>query len=88
LRIGDTARGAENAKKLIALPPDAAEHSQLLKDHRPGNNGEEKQDCENNARDQSCLVKNAGEISRKNRREQKNDVLLTENRNFSGRLKT
>ena len=88
MRIGDTARGAENAKKLIALPPDAAEHSQLLKNHGPGDNGEEQENAEHNARDQSRLGENAGDIGRKNSCEEKNDALLSDYRNFSGRLKT
>src|SRR5215467_5258453 len=87
LGIGHAPRGAKNSKKLIALPADAPEHSQLLKNHGPGDDGEEKKKSQDAARDPSRLRKNTGEISRKNRCEQKNDVLLSENRNFSGRLK-
>ena len=88
MRIGNSPSGAENAKELIALPADAAKHSQLLKNHGPGDNGEEQEDAENNARDQSRLGENAGDISRKNRCEEKNDSLLSEGKIFCGRLKT
>src|SRR6266403_656091 len=87
LRVRDSARGAKNTKKLVALPPDAAENPQLLQNHGPGNDGKEQQQQENNARNQASLLEDFKEIGDKNRGEQKNDVPLSENRNFSGPLK-
>src|SRR6266566_4935944 len=87
LRIGDAPGGAENAQELVAFPPDAAEHPQLLQNHGPGNNGKEKQKQENDTRNQTGLLENLKEISDKNRSEQKNDVPLSGNEIFSGRSK-
>src|SRR5437879_1604038 len=77
----------ENAKEFVAFPPDAAEHPELLQDHGPGNDGKEKQEQEDDARNQTSLLENFKEIGDKNRGEQKNDVPLSENKIFSGRSK-
>jgi hypothetical protein len=80
LRIGDTACGAENAEKLIALPANSAEDSQLLKNHRPGNDGKNQKKPQDSARDPAGLFENLEKIGGKNRCEQKNDLPLSENR--------
>jgi len=80
LRVRNAARGAEDAKKLIALPANAAEDSQLLENHRPGNDGEHQEERQNSARDPAGLFENLEEIGDKNRCEQKNDVPLSENK--------
>ena len=84
MRVRDAARGAEDAQEFVTLPPDAAEHPQLLQDHGPGNDGKEKQKQENDARNQAGLLENVKEIGDKNRGEQKNDVPLSEGKIFSG----
>jgi hypothetical protein len=72
LRISDTARGAENTEELVALTPNATEHAELLKNHSPGNNGEEKKQSQNTARDPSCVPQDASEINPKKTSKQKN----------------
>jgi hypothetical protein len=79
LGVGYASRGAENAQKLVTLAADAAEHSQLLQNHGPGNDGKEKKKQKNAASDQAGLRKNVSEIGGKNRGERKNDVPLSEN---------
>src|SRR5712692_6124700 len=80
LRVRNASRGAENAKKLVALPADATEDTQFLKNHRPGNNGKHQEKRQNSTRDPAGLFENLEEISGKNRCEQKNDVPLSENK--------
>src|SRR5205807_211983 len=85
LRIGDPVGRAENVQELGALTADAAEHAPFLKNHGPGNEGEEKKDRKNAAGDPSGLHENFRNIGRKNRVEKKNDVPLSEREIFSGR---
>ena len=80
MRVRNAARGAEDAKKLIALPANAAEDSQLLENHGPGNDGEHQEKRQNPARDPASLFENLEEIGDKYRCEQKNDVPLSENK--------
>ena len=80
LRVRNASRGAENAKKLVALPANAAEDSQFLENHRPGNNGKHQEKRQNSARDPARLLENLEEIGDKYRCEQKNDVPLSENK--------
>lgn len=80
LRVGDTARGAENAQELIALAPDAAEHTPFLQNDGPGNDGKEEQQTENAASNQAGLREDISDVGDKNRGEQKNDVPLSESR--------
>jgi hypothetical protein len=49
-------------QKLIALTADAAKHTPFLEDHGPRNEGKEKKNRKNYARDQSCLLKNVSKI--------------------------
>jgi hypothetical protein len=79
LRICHAARGAEDAEKLVALPANAAEDSQLLENHGPGNDGKHQEKRQNSTRDPARLFENLEEIGGKNRCEQKNDVPLSEN---------
>src|SRR6266436_7230982 len=62
LRIGNTARGAEDAKELIALAADAAEQAELLQDHGPGDDGEKKKQYEHAAGDPASVGENAAEV--------------------------
>ena len=80
MRVRNAARGAEYAKKLVALPANAAEDSQLLENHRPGNDGEHQEKRQNSARDPAGLFENLEKIGDKNRCEQKNDLPLSENK--------
>jgi hypothetical protein len=80
LRVRNASRGAENAKKLVALPANTAEDSQLLEDHGPRNDGKHQEQRQNSARDPAGLFENLEEIGGKNRCEQKNDVPLSENK--------
>jgi len=80
LRVRDAARRSKNAKKLVALPPNAAEKAKLLKNHGPGNNREGEQEQENSAGDPAGLRKNVSDIGDEKRGEQKNDVPLSESR--------
>jgi hypothetical protein len=67
LRIGDAMGRAEDAKELVALAADTAEHSPLLEDHGPGHDGEEKKKQKNAARDPARLREDAADIGCKNR---------------------
>jgi hypothetical protein len=64
---------------LVALAADAAEESGLLQNDGPGNNGEHQKKQQNAAGDPASLLENFEKIGCKNRREQKNDVPLSEN---------
>jgi len=59
LRIGDAARGSKDAQELIALAANASEHADLLEDHGPGDDGEEKKKGEHAARDHAGVGENA-----------------------------
>jgi hypothetical protein len=78
LRIRDATRRSENAQELVALPPDASEEAELLENHGPGNNGEQKKKQKNAAGDPASLREDVSDIGYKNRGEQKNDVPLSE----------
>jgi hypothetical protein len=80
LRIGDAARGAKDAEKLVALPANSTEEEQLLENHRPGNDGKQQKKRQNSARDPAGLFENLEKIGGKNRCEQKNDLPLSENK--------
>src|SRR6267142_2103319 len=80
LRVRNAARGAEDAEKLVALPANTAEDSQLLENHGPGNDGKHKEKRQNSARDPAGLFENLEEIGDKYRCEQKNDLPLSENK--------
>ena len=79
MRIGHSARRAENTEKLVALATDAAEESCLLENDGPRNDGKHQKKQQNAAGDPASLIDNLEEIGCKNRREQKNDVPLSEN---------
>src|SRR5258707_9302317 len=79
LRIRHASRSAKNAKELVALAPDSAEHSQLLENHGPGHDRKEKKKQENAAGDPAGLRKDISDVGCKNRSKQKNDVPLSEN---------
>lgn len=78
LRIGNAARGAKDAKELLALPANSAEHPPLLENHRPGNDGKKKKNQKNGARDPSRLLENTRDVGRNDNCEQKNDGHLSE----------
>lgn len=84
LGIGDSASGTKNPEKLIALAANAAESAKLLKNHRPGNQREEKKKQKNAAGNPAGLRENVSDIGQKNGGEQKNDGLLSENEIFLG----
>lgn len=63
LGVGNALGGAENFEELIALAGDAAKQTKLLEDQGPGDQGKEKQDCENATRDQAGLRKNIKNIA-------------------------
>ena len=63
LWIRDAFGGAENFEELVALPADTAEETEFLEDKRPGDQGKEEQDRENNARDPARLRKNVKDIA-------------------------
>ena len=62
LRIGDAARGAEDAEELVALTTHTAEHAELLENHGPGNNGKKKKENEHAARHPSGIGENAAQV--------------------------
>ena len=80
LRIGNPSRGAKDAEKLIALPANSAEDSQLFENHRPGNDGKQQKKRQYSARDPAGLFENLEKISGKNRCEKENDLPLSENK--------
>jgi hypothetical protein len=84
LRISHAARGAEDAQELITLTANAGEHSQLLKNHGPGDDGKDKQEQQNAASDPASLRENISDVGGKDRCEQKNDEPLSENEIFLG----
>ena len=63
LRIGDAARGAEDAQELVALAADAAKHAELLKDHGPGNDGKKEKKRENSPGNPTGLRKKILQIN-------------------------
>ena len=77
LRIGDAAGGAEDAEKLVTLPTNAAEKTNFLENHRPGNNGENAQQYQNAAGYRSGLCKDAAQVGDEQRCEQENDEPLS-----------
>src|SRR5438105_3416344 len=77
--------GAAEAGERVNDAPNRAEQATFLKNHGPGNEGEEKKDRKNAAGDPSGLHENFRNIGRKNRVEKKNDVPLSEREIFSGR---
>ena len=74
MRVGDTFGGAEDAKELVALTANAAEETELLENHGPRYDGENRKDEQNPARDPARLSKDVTEISDENRGDQKNDA--------------
>jgi hypothetical protein len=62
LRISDAARGAEDAKELIAPTAEPPEHAQLLKNHRPGDDGKKKEQREHATRHPSGIGQNAAKV--------------------------
>jgi len=58
LRIGDTFGGAKDTEELVALTANAAEQAQLLKDHRPGNDGKNPKQEQNATGHHARLSKN------------------------------
>ena len=72
LRVGYALGGAKDPEELIALTADTAEETELLKDHRPGDNGKYSEQEQNAAGDPARLSKNVTEISYKDGGEQKN----------------
>jgi hypothetical protein len=72
LRVSYAFGGAKDPEELIALTADAAEEAELLKDHRPGDNGKYCEQEQNAAGNPARLSKNVTEISDKDRGEQKN----------------
>jgi hypothetical protein len=74
LWIGYALGGAKDAKELVALTADAAKEAELLKDHSPGNDGENPEQEQNATGDPTRLSKNVTEIGDKNRSGQKNDA--------------
>jgi len=77
LRVGNTARGAEDAEKLIALAANTAEHAELLKNHGPGDDGKQQKQKKNAARDETGLRKDVNDIGGEEQDEQKNDEPLS-----------
>ena len=75
MRIGDTSRGAKDAKELIALTAYAAKEAELLENHGPRNDRKQKKKGQNAARHQTRVLKNAAQVNQKNCCEQKNDVI-------------
>ena len=65
LRIGDTARGAEDAQEIIAFAADAPEESKLLKNHAPGDDRKQKKNRDDDARNPSGILENASEVDEK-----------------------
>jgi len=63
LRIGHSLGRAKYLQELIALPPDAAEQSQLLEDQRPRNQRKEQQDSQNRAGNPPRLRQNVKNIA-------------------------
>jgi hypothetical protein len=74
LRIGNALGGAEDFEELVALAPDASEEPRFLEDERPGDQGEEKQDAQDGARDPAGLRKNVEDVADDDDRKQKNNV--------------
>jgi hypothetical protein len=76
LRIGDALGGAEDFEELIALPANAAEHTGLLENQRPGNERGEKQNAEDAASDPAGLLENIEDAADENDVQQKKNVCL------------
>jgi hypothetical protein len=72
LRVSYAFGGAKDSKELIALPANAAEEAELLKDHSPGDDGKYSEQEQNAASNPARLSKNVTEISDKDGCEQKN----------------
>ena len=66
--IGDTARGAEDAEELVALPADAAEEAKFLEDQSPGNEGEGQKEQQDAACDPTGLLEDAKDVGNKKSR--------------------
>ena len=64
--------GAEDAEKLVAFALDAAEETKFLKNHGPGDDGEDQEKRENSTGDPSGLFENAADVGQEDRAEQKN----------------
>jgi len=67
LRIGDTFGGPEDADELVALATNAAEHTEFLENHGPGDNRENGEKEQNAAGNPAGLSKDIAEISDKKR---------------------
>ena len=75
--------GAENSKKLVTLPANAAKETEFLKNHAPGDDGKQKENRNYSAGDPTCLLQNISEVNQYNYREQINDVFPSVQRNFA-----
>jgi hypothetical protein len=67
LRIGYALGGAKDAEELVALTADTAKEAELLKDHRPGDDGENPEQEQDATGNPARLCKNVTEIGDKNR---------------------
>jgi hypothetical protein len=74
LRIGHTARSPENTQKLVALPVDAAEQTEFLQNHSPGDDGKKEKQCQYGAGNPTGLFKDAAEVSGKRCNQEKRNV--------------
>src|SRR4029077_15561878 len=81
LWIGYALGGAKDAEELVALTADAAKEAELLKDHRPGDDGENPEQEQNATGNRARLCKNVTQIGDKNRSGQKNDTTPQLDRN-------
>jgi hypothetical protein len=82
LRVSYAFSRAKDPEELIALPANAAEEAELLKDHGPGNDGKNSEQEQNAASNPARLSKNVTEISDKDGCEQKNDATPQSEINF------
>ena len=83
LRIRYTARCAKDPQEIIALATDAAEESDLLKNHGPGNDGKQKKNREDDARNPTGVLQNVSEVDQNDCREQIDDVSPQYDENFT-----
>jgi hypothetical protein len=58
--------GAENSKKLVALPANSAEETKFLKNHAPGDDGKQQENRDNSAGDPTRLLENISEVNQNN----------------------
>ena len=83
MRVGDSARGAEDAQELIALAADAAEHAELFENHSPGNNGKKEKETQDAASYPAGLGEKILKVNEDKSCEQKSDVRPSVQAKFS-----